>query len=149
MERGRVSTPTTFRVDLIVGMLAMLDAFIATNPTLLRRRFKVKPASFATEFPCAYIDLRPESISHANGVRDRVISPSVVIVDKLTENGETMDRFDVLVDALVDHFTAYPHLTAGTVWDRMTVSYEAQGPNNEFAGTRFTFENVSKAEGRT
>lgn len=144
-----MTTPTTFRVDLIAGMLSMVDAFMATNPTLLRHRYKVKPASFTTDLPCAYIDLRPEAITFANGLRDRVISPSVVIVDELTDNGETMGRFDVLVDALVDHFTGYPHLVAGTVWDRMSVADEAQGTNNQYAGARFTFENVSKAEGRT
>lgn len=138
---------STFRQDLITGMLAMLNAYIAANPTLLVRAFKVRPGNLvATDLPCAYIDLRPETIAHAAGVRTRTMSPSVVVVDRLTDNAETLTRLDSLTDALVDWFTGYPHIVAGTVWDQMTVGDESVSEGTE--AVRFTFGNIEVIEGR-
>lgn len=145
------------RTDLITGMLALLDAFIAANPTLLRRRFKVRPPTLVTDLPCAYIDLRPENIHYDNSIRDRRFNPSIVFVDRLTDNGETMDRFDTLIDAFVDFADAYAHLTGtGTtlnnVWSDAVVADELEqlggDPPAPAAAARFTFQNVLFKEGR-
>lgn len=142
---------TTFRADLVAGIGSCLDVFIAANPTLLRRRFRIRPPSFTTDLPCAYIDLRPEAVSFNSGTRTRTFSPSVVVVDALTDNGETYDRLDILTDALVEHFTGYPQFVTGTIWDRMTVTDEAEenGDGTVLAAVRFTFTNVSLMDGRT
>ena len=142
-----VSPPTTFRVDLVAGVTTMMDAYIAANPTLLLRHYRSLPAQFQ-DLPSSYLDLRPETITHSEGVRDRRIAPSVVVVTRLTDNGETTDVHDILVDSLVDWFTSYPHIVAGTSWQDMTVADEALGPDNQFVGTRFTFGDISKIEGR-
>lgn len=137
----------------------MLNAFQAANPTLLRRVFRVRPPSLVTDTPCVYIDLRPEKIHYDNSIRDRVFSPSVVFVDRLTDNGETMDRFDVLIDAFVDHVDNYAHLTGtGTtlnnVWSDATVADESENLGNPdgttapAAAARFTFNDVLFKEGR-
>jgi len=141
---------TTFRADLVAGIGTCLDAFIAANPTLLRRRFRIRPPSFTTDLPCAYIDLRPETVGFDAGTRTRTFSPSVVVVDALTDNGETYDRLDLLTDALVEHFTDYPQFVAGTIWDRMSVGDEAEetGDGTVLAAVRFTFSNVSMQDGR-
>jgi hypothetical protein len=76
------------------------------------------------------------------------MSPSVVLVTQLTESGETSDIHDTLVDYLVDHFTGYPHIAAGTSWDSMTVADESAGDDNQFRATRFTFNDISNGEGR-
>ena len=147
------------RQDLITGLLAVLDAFIAANPTLLRRRFKVRPPTLVTDTPCAYIDLRPETVHYDSGLRDRTFTPSIVFVDRLTENGETMDRFDVLIDAFADHLDNYPHLTgSGTtrnnVWSNGTWADESEtlgstdGSTAPAAAARFTFTDVLYKEGR-
>ena len=135
---------TTFRRDIVAGVSSMMAAFIAANPTLLVRHFRSRP-EFDKDLPCTYLDLRPESITHSAGVRVRTTNPSVVLVTQLTESGETSDTHDLLVDYLVDHFTDYPHITAGTVWDSMSVADEAEGP---FWATRFTFNDISNGEGR-
>jgi hypothetical protein len=93
--------------------------------------------------------VRPETVTHGQGLRDRVTQPSVVVVTRLTDNGETTDIHDVLVDSLLDWFTAYPHIVPGTVWDQMTVADEAIGEDNQFVATRFSFGDISIAEGRT
>ena len=139
---------TTFRVDLVAGFTTMMTAYIAANPTLLVRHHRSIPAQFQ-DFPCSYLDVRPEKVTHMNGLRDRVASPSVVVVTRLTDNGETTDIHDRLVDSLLDWFTAYPHIVAGTVWDEMTVADEALGEDNQFVATRFTFLDISIAEGRS
>lgn len=137
--------PTTFRQNVVAGLVVILEAYKAANPTLLRRVFDVRPQSPVNDLPYAYVSLRPETITHASGVRVRTMNPSVVVVDALASNGETYDRFDVLVDGLVDQFTSYPHIVANTIWDRMTVAEEDE-PGH--AAVRFTFENVEIIEGR-
>ena len=141
---------TTFRSDLVAGMGTMLSDFITANPTLLRRYFRIRPPSFTTDLPCAYIDLRPEEVAYTQGTQTRTISPSIVIVDQLTDNGETYDRLDSLTDALVDHFGAYPSIVNRSIWDRMTITDEQEdnGDGTVLAAVRFTFQNVSQMDGR-
>lgn len=138
---------STFRVDLVAGVTTMMDAYIAANPTLLVRHYRSIPAQFQ-DLPMSYLDLRPEKVRHMNGLRDRITNPSIVVVTRLTDNGETTDIHDRLVDSLVDWFTGYPHIVAGTIWDEMTIADEPFGDDNQFVGTRFTFDNISIAEGR-
>lgn len=125
----------------------MMAAFISANPTLIVRHFDHVPEAF-TELPCTYLDISREVITHSEGVRVRTTSPSIVAVTRLTEAGETSDIHDTLVDYLVDHFTGYPHLAPGTVWDSMAVEDVPLGPDNQFAATRFTFNDISNGEGR-
>ena len=141
---------TTFRVDVVAGFGTMMTAFIAANPTVILRHFRSRPPSAGTDLPFTFLDLRPEAISHVQGLRERLMAPSIVAVFRLTDNGETTDAQDVAVDLLVDHFTSYPHLVAGTVWDALTVSDESlQDGETFFAAVRFTFGNISIHEGRT
>ncbi len=117
----------TARVEVVTTILSMLDTFIAANPTLLRRRFKVRPPSLVTDLPCAYIDLRPYTVAYTASVRDIVMSPSIVFVDQLTDNGDTMERFDTLVDAFTEFLDGYPYLAAGNaVWSNATWADEAE-----------------------
>jgi hypothetical protein len=141
---------TTFRVDVVAGMTTMINAFIVANPTVILRHFRSRPPSAGTDLPFTFLDLRPEAIEHVSGLRYRTMSPSIVAVFQLTDNGETTDAQDAAVDLLVDHFTSYPHIVAGTVWDAMTVSDESlQDGESFFAAVRFTFGNISIREGRT
>lgn len=140
---------TTFRADVVSGMTTMMLAFIAAHPTLIRRHFRMLPASVVTDLPCSFLDLRPEQINHVDGLRYRVMSPAVVVVFDPEENGETIDQMDTTTDLLVDHFTTYPHIVAGTIWDSMTVSDESLANNPGYVALRFTFANISIREGRT
>ena len=141
---------TTFRADVVAGMTTMMVAFIAANPTVIRRHFRRRPPSSNTDIPFTYLDLRPETITHVSGLRERLMAPSVVAVFQLTDNLQTADVQDTTTDLLVDWFTDYPHIVAGTVWDELTVS-EEDAPDGETSRTavRFTFGNISIHEGRT
>lgn len=141
---------TSVRQDLVAGVTTMMAAFMVANPTLLLRHFRSRPPSVGADLPASFFDLRPEQVHHANGLRDRNITPSIVVVDRLTDNGETTDRFDVLVDTLMDWFTSYPHIITGSIWSDLTVADESfQDGDSFFAGVRFTFTDFQKTEGRT
>lgn len=138
---------TTFRADVRTGVATMMQAFISAHPTLLKVHWDEKPSGF-TNLPCSYLSPRPETISHDSGTRERVMSPSVTVVK---DGRQTMASFDALVDLLVDHFTTYPHIVTGTIWDRMTVEddREEAGDGSSLPSVRFTFTNLSIREGRT
>jgi hypothetical protein len=136
----------TFRADVVAGLVTIMEAYQTANPTLLRRVFDARPESDVTDLPFAYVAApREESIEWANGVRTRTMNVSIVVVDQLASNAETMARFDVLVDGLIEHISPYYHITPNTIWDRMRVADEDE-PGH--AAVRFTIENVSKAVGR-
>jgi hypothetical protein len=145
---------TTFRQDVTAGLVTILDAFIAANPTYMRRSERARPPSIVGDLPIAFVDGRTERIRHSSGIRERVMTPSVMVVSPLTDNVETVVSHDELVDLLVDHFTNYPHVIPVTIWDEMSVDdedypvVEADGTVRRFYATRFTFGNLSVMEGR-
>jgi hypothetical protein len=97
---------STFRVDLVDALYDLLIAYQTANPTLLRRVYRTRPSAFQ-ELPSAFVGPREESITHTSGTRERTIAPSVVVVDTFSgDNEETGDRMDILMDDLVDVFTA-------------------------------------------
>jgi hypothetical protein len=102
-------------------------------------------------------------VAHDSGLRERVYSGlSVVVVSPMADNRETVARHDVLVDALLDHFTSFPHVIPetspnsprGDIWSDMTISDEDfpvasdDGTVRHFYATRFTFADLSIQEGR-
>src|SRR5688572_8290999 len=111
--------PTTFRADAVAGLRLVVDAFGTANPSTLSPCEDERPTHFAFALTLPYVSSRPETISHTAGTREREMSPSVTFVKPGTLR---MSDFDVLVDSLVDWFTSYPHIVAGTIWDRMTVA---------------------------
>lgn len=97
---------STFRADLVDALYDLLTTYQTANPTLLRRVYRTRPAAFA-ELPSAFVGGRPETITHTSGTRERAIAPSVVVVDTFSgDNQETGDRMDILMDDLIDVFTA-------------------------------------------
>ena len=144
-------TATTFRTDVVAGLKDVLDDFTgAAHAFDLVATYSTRPASFARPTPFAFIGIRPEEVRHDSGTRTRTMSPTVTIVDQLVDNPTTMTRLDRLIDLLMDAFTARPHLVAGTIWDRISVSDEFVSEGDSvFQAVTFTFPNVSIQEGRT
>jgi hypothetical protein len=141
---------TTFRADIVAGIMSVLNAYCAAHPDQLVRAYRSKPLNVAAgDLPAAYVDLRNEVITHSEGVRVRVMSPTVVVVDRAIDNLETGDRMDPLIDGLVDAFTATPQLSATTIWDRMDIrDIPVEIGEYEYAGVRMTISDITIREGR-
>jgi hypothetical protein len=140
--------PTTFRADVGNGLMDVFSQVQTAAPDLLARYYRARPEAFS-QFPCVYIDRRPETIMHDSGTRNRNMSPSIVMIDQITENQETEDRIDQLVDVMIDALTANPQLAEGTIWSRMTLADEsAEVGDFLYMAVRITLENISIREGR-
>lgn len=139
---------STARVDFVAGVASMMNAYIAGHQGRIIRHHRTLPAQFK-DLPATYHDIVGETVHHANGLRDRVMSSSIVLVTRLTDNDETEDVHSALVDSLLDWFTSYPSIVPGTVWSDMTVSQEATGEDNQFLATRFQLPDHTVKEGRT
>lgn len=144
---------TTFRQDVTAAILSSIDAFIAANPTLLRRSERGRPPSVMGDLPLAFIDGRDERIHFDAQTMDRVMTIAVVVVSQLADNVETLVRHDVITDALIDHFNAYISFVPNSSWTDLTTSDEDypvtsdDGTVRHFFATRLTFV-VSLMEGR-
>ena len=106
----------------------MMNAYIAANPTLLRRHFRYRPPSTVTDTPFSYLDLRPETIGFDNSTRERILTVDIVVLDQWTEAGENMDRLDILADSLVTFISGstYFHIVAGSWWSEIQITDEQQ-----------------------
>lgn len=107
---------TTFRQDVNTGVgTTILQAFATANPTLLRKVLTERPQTLSGELPLAWIDQMDESITHANGVRQRQMDGLVVnIADIAPAPEEFSDRANFVVDALLDWMTANYHSASAT-----------------------------------
>lgn len=141
---------TTFRADVRAGLVTVLNAFKTANPTMLGSVLTSRPEGFTGDYPIAFPESQAESISHDSGTRTRLMTPAVAVVWEKTLNAQEQDVADLLVDALVDHFTSYPHIVTGTIWDRMAIEDYAEAIGDQYRpAVRFTFGNLSIQEGRT
>jgi hypothetical protein len=99
---------STFRAQLRAGCKTVIDSVQAANPTLIAHTYDHRPGKFLT--PCVFVDVHitQPSITHDSGTRSRDLVAAVHIVNKLISNEQAADEQDVLVDLMVDAFTAQP-----------------------------------------
>ena len=148
--------PTTFRSDVVAGVLAVLTAQKTATPTQLRGVYSSRPGSFP-ETPCAYIAGRDEVITYTAGTRARTfVGLQVVLVDAMPDATEAGDRLDDLVDLLVDRFSAaYAQVAGGgSILQLSTISdteVELSGPSGAviYRGAILGFGDTFTREGRT
>jgi len=141
---------STFRADTTAGIVTVLNGVIAAHPTLLLRAYPSRPANVTVDLPAAFVENRPETVSHDSQTRTRLMTPSVIVVREYTDNAEAMAAFDILVDFLVDAFTAAPQFSTGTIWDTFTVADEEYVIGDYlYPAVRFTFSDVTSMDGRT
>lgn len=145
---------STNRADLVAGITTMMAAFIAAQPTLLKRHFRIRPESLVTDWPMSYLDLRPVSVhygSTVSGVRVMNFSPSIVFVAGMGTNDQEIGVLDQIVDAFTDHLNSYGHIVAGTVWSDGAWSDESVPLDNDTRApaVRWTFENIEFKNGLT
>ena len=99
---------STFRAQLRAGCKTVIDSVQAANTDKLAHTYDHRPQSFRT--PCAFVDnnIAQPTITHDSGTRSRDLLAAVHIVNKLISNDQAADEQDVLVDLVVDAFTAQP-----------------------------------------
>lgn len=103
---------TTFRQDFRTGVAGVATAYVTANPGLLTAAYDFPPESYAT--PMVYLEKKiEERIVHTEGIRFRVLTGQLVIVNKLMSNAQATHEQDVLVDGLMDALTAAPHAASG------------------------------------
>ena len=137
-----------FRTDFRAGCKDVLDTYSAANPTLLPHVYDYPPESFNT--PCAYVEKAvTETYRHTSGLRQRVARVNVVIVNKLVSNDQATDEQDVLLDGLIDAFTADPHAAGATTLLEPVgaTDTELEASGTRYAGAVLTIEG-SIQEGR-
>jgi hypothetical protein len=107
---------TTFREDVRAGIVTTLGLFKIANPKLLRKIWRVRPESFTLgDLPAVTVGDMTERIATANGVRQRQMDGfTVEITDSVSDNVESSNRGDLLVDAIMDFLTANYHMASGT-----------------------------------
>src|ERR1035437_296620 len=79
-------TGTTFREQLVAGIMSVLTQFIAANPTMLRKIYGARPGSLAgSELPAAYIGSRDATFTYPNQMRQSHITVIVGVVDAVPD----------------------------------------------------------------
>lgn len=143
---------TTGAQDVAAGLLAILDAYKAANPTLLRKTWPERPSTFS-ENPLAYVDAGSETILHTQGTRQRTFAPTVTYVSTFGE--KDIGRRNVVRDGLVDAFTAGVRQVAGFVIVNTgvtpaeeTVVNPSTGVASTYPTLVFTFDEIVLMEGR-
>ena len=150
------SVGTGFRQAIQYGIYALVTAFSAANPTIVRSVRTVRPPSFAssTSLPVFFMGDLNESITHADGVRTRIVSGfSCYLVDQLGTIDDSNDRMNFAADVLTDLFTANYHAISGTSIFQHTSTSDFEYPDPKasvvYPALEFTFAETKSSEGRT
>jgi len=142
---------STFRVDAVAGVMAVLNTYRTSNPTKLRAVYSARPAGPAFEKPCAYVGTRDETTTHDSGIRTRTLTGlQVVLLDTFPDNAQTADRLDILVDGLQDAFTAAPHMLGNNTVAAVTNVNDTEVTMGEaiYRAVVFTLSAAVAQEGR-
>lgn len=104
-----------FRADVRDQLYALLVTFNGEQSSL-QQVYAARPPDF-TSTPAAFVGgIGEPRILHTQGIRQRDIEAQLVLVDMLTDNAETANRLDDLVDSLIDKLTNNPgQIAANTV----------------------------------
>lgn len=144
---------TTARADVVAALQSVLGTYRTANPNKLRKIYTARPGGTG-DVPFAFIGNRDEAIVHTQGVRQRTFAPTVTICDHLGDNEQSAARLDILVDGLVDAFTAGVQVNPGFVLVQTAVldGEEAfTGPSDvtiTYRAATLVFAEIVIAEGR-
>jgi hypothetical protein len=150
------SVGTGFRQAIQYGIYNLVQTFATANPTVIRSVRTVRPPSFeaSTSLPVFFIGDLNETITHANGIRTRIVSGfSCYLVDAIGTITDSNDRMNFAADVLTDLFTLNYHAINGTSIFQQTGTADFEFPDPKggpvFPALEFTFAETEIAEGRT
>ena len=148
------SVGTGFRQAVSNGIVALVTAFAAANPTIVRSVKTRRPSSFAGEasLPVFYIGDMSESVATSQGVRTRTFDGfSAYLVDQLGTITDSDARMDFAADVFADLFTLNLHAASGRSLVTHTATRDTQEDDNGilYPALEFTFGLTEIAEGRS
>lgn len=107
------------------AVLVKVRALVAADAELTADGWTVhrtRPGS--ADLPCVWLDGPDLTMTHDAGARSTLGEVRLVCATNPSDNDEARDRLAVLADALVDGFSADPHVIGGrTVLEPTAVSY--------------------------
>ena len=107
-------------------------------------------STFRVDLVDAYVGPRAETITHTSGTRERQINPTVVVVDGFSDNVETGDRMDILMDDLIDVFTAGVRQIGNAILEPTSVDPgELEASGAIYRAETIEFARTSIREGRS
>lgn len=107
---------TTFRQNVRSGIYNLLVGWkaVGSNSALVMDVFDHQPPAFNP--PLVFVGSIFEAVSHDAGTRIRDVEARVVVVRGTYDNAEQLRLADVVIDSLLDLFSANPHgITADTL----------------------------------
>ena len=139
-----------WRSTIRTNLHGLLASYAASNPTLLRATYPVRPAFFGA-LPAAYVgDVRLEMLA-AGQVRMVMPSSAVecVFVSDVIDNNENKQALDDIVEAFVNLLFDTPHLFgSNTTFDRITaVDTLVQVGETVYTGVALTIADLAIQEG--
>lgn len=147
------SVGTGFRQAIQSGLLTVLQAFAAANPTILRMVMTVRPRSLTTaDMPLFYLGDMNETIDTSQGHRTRTFSGFAgYYVDTMGEQIESNDRLNFAADVLADLFTDNFHAANGrSLFAHVgTNDTEIEDNSARYPALEFLFGPTEITEGRT
>jgi|GEM_PF-2684173 len=134
----------TNRQDLNDALTAMIAAFQAVVPNVIRVQYSEIPASMTGEVPLVYLDAITETILHDKGLRGTTYSGSIGYIDTSPDNEEANTRANIFADYMRELFTANARvLTNGILQQtRLAEAPASQGPLTGFMHLVLDFEYV-------
>lgn len=146
------SLGSSFRQAVSAGLLTVVTAFRDANPTLLKGIHASRPNSYdLVDKPGAFLDGGNETVTYAQGVRTRHLTTTVTVFTAVPDIAEAQNGMDVLIDGLLDAFTANYHAAGGKTLIEATSITQVElndGKGVSYLGYQFPFDNEI-AEGRT
>jgi hypothetical protein len=95
------------RAEFRAALISILDDWRVANPTLVRQTYRARPASFAP--PLAYVGPFTEPtilLEMGNRLSRPDLRASLIVVQGVYDNAETMDKLDVMADSLLTYLVA-------------------------------------------
>lgn len=141
----------TDRQDLNDALNAMIAAFQAVVPNVIRKQFSEIPASYTGELPLIYLGDITETIDHTGkqwgstpfgGLRGTLFSGTIHYVDSSPDNDEANTRSNTFADYMRELFTANARILTNGILQQTGLSEAPanQGPLTGFMHLVLDFE---------
>jgi hypothetical protein len=103
------------RAEFRAALIAILDDWRTANPGIVRQTYRARPASFAP--PLAYVGPFTEptiELEFGNRLNRPDLRGSLIVVQGVYDNAETLDKLDVMADSLLTYLVTQHSRVSGS-----------------------------------